>query len=187
MLSRQRPGRALCPLLFAALLASPLWAANHQDEVAAPRIAGTVPFFYYSDLAAAADWYENKLGLRRVTDEGWVVIFEVAPTAFIGLVNASDGTLRPAREKGVLLSIETPDLVAWYNRLKAVEGINMKQGIKVGAKGMIEEFRLQDPGGYIVEFFRWTDRPCTHAGKPANAAMGAVGGRCPTDAGHVDR
>jgi len=33
-----------------------------------PPIAAGVTFFYYDDLDEAADWYENKLGLNRVTD-----------------------------------------------------------------------------------------------------------------------
>ena len=31
----------------------------------------------------------------------------------------------------------------------------MIHGIESGANGMIEEFRMYDPEGYIVGFFRW--------------------------------
>ena len=120
-----------------------------------PSIAGGVPFFYYTDLSAAANWYENKLGLKRVTNEDWVVIFELTPSSFLGLVNATGGSLRPTENKAALLSIETAELEAWYEKLKDVEGINMIHGIRDGADGMIQEFRMTDPGGYIVEFFRW--------------------------------
>lgn len=148
------------------------------------RIAGGVPFFYYQDLAAAANWYEHELGLRRVADEGWVVIIEITPTSFIGLVNASDGTLRPIEEKGALLSIETPDLEAWYARLKESPNSNITQGIKIGAKGKIEEFRLEDPGGYAVEFFRWRDRLCSHVGKGKSIKPLTGSNACPTTQGH---
>jgi catechol 2,3-dioxygenase-like lactoylglutathione lyase family enzyme len=120
-----------------------------------PSIAGGVPFFYYNDLNAAANWYENKLGLKRVTDEEWVVIFELTDTSYLGLVNASGGSLKPTENKGALLSIETAELEAWYEKLKDVEGINMIHGIEEGADGMIDEFRMTDPGGYVIEFFRW--------------------------------
>lgn len=125
-----------------------------------PSIASGVPFFYYDDLSAAADWYENKLGLQRVTNEKWVVIFALTDSSYLGLVNASGGSLRPTENKGVVLSIETAELEAWYEKLKDVEGIDMIHGIESGADGMIEEFRMHDPGGYIVEFFRWeSNRP----------------------------
>lgn len=125
-------------------------------EDAHPSIAAGVPFFYYQDLPAAADWYKNKLGLKALTEEDWVVIIELTPTSFIGLVNASGGSLRPTADKGALLSIETAELEAWWDKLKDVEGIDMIHGIETGAGGMIEEFRMNDPEGYIVEFFRWS-------------------------------
>jgi catechol 2,3-dioxygenase-like lactoylglutathione lyase family enzyme len=73
-------------------------AADH------PRIDAGVPFFYYSDLNQAADWYENKLGLKKIADEDWVVIFALNPYSQIGLVDATGGSLRPIEDKGALLS-----------------------------------------------------------------------------------
>ena len=122
-----------------------------------PSIAGGVPFFYYSDLQAAADWYRNVLGLKPVTEEDWVVIFELTADSYIGLVNATGGALKPIEDKGALLSIDTAELEAWWDKVKDVEGIEIKNGIITGADGMIEQFSLYDPGGYIVEFFRWKE------------------------------
>ncbi len=120
-----------------------------------PPIAAGVTFFYYDDLDEAADWYENKLGLNRVTDEGWVVIFEWTDSLHLGLVNATEGSLKPTEDKGAMYSIETAELEAWYDKLKDVDGINMMQGIQESSNGMIEVFSVTDPGGYIIEFFRW--------------------------------
>ena len=120
-----------------------------------PPINTGVPFFYYHDLQEAADWYVNKLGLERVTNKDWVVIVALNDGSQLGLVNASGGSLAPIEEKGALLSIEVDDLEGWYEAIKDIEGINMIHGIEVGAQGMIEEFRMLDPGGYIIEFFRW--------------------------------
>lgn len=173
---------ALAALLFLALSGCD---TKSQDESSALRIGGGVPFFYYHDLSAAVDWYEHKLGLRKVANEGWVAIMEITPTSFIGLVNATGGTLQPAMKKGALLSIETPDLEAWYARLAATAGSNITQGIEIGAKGKIEEFRMQDPGGYVVEFFRWRDRPCSHAGKGKGIKPFSGSDACPTTHNHV--
>lgn len=138
-------------LMGKSVLYTPVYGA----DTANPSISGVVPFFYYDQMDVAADWYEEKLGFERVTDEDWVVIFKIADESYIGLVNATDGSMRPAANKGVMLSIETGELEAWYRKLKELDGINMIQGIEEGAGGMIDEFRLMDPGGYIVEFFRW--------------------------------
>ena len=138
-------------LLVNVMLFSQVCASDNSN----PSIAGGVPFFYYNDLNAAANWYENKLRLKKVTDEEWVVIFELTDTSYLGLVNASGGSLKTTDAKGVLLSIETAELENWYEKVKNVEGINMIHGIEEGAGGMIDEFRMVDPGGYIIEFFRW--------------------------------
>ena len=145
-------------LLFLGLLLNlMLLSQAAADQDARPSLAGVVPFFYYNNIEEAADWYENKLGFKKLTDEGWVVIFEITPSGYLGLVNASGGTLRPIEDKGALLSIETAELEAWHERLKDVEGINMVQGIVNNDNGLIEEFRLVDPGGYVIEFFRWRE------------------------------
>lgn len=153
---KQRKSAFFLVLIINVLLLPSAWASKVEH----PSIAAGVPFFYYNDLKQAADWYENKIGLKKLTDEDWVVIFALTDTSYLGLVNATGGSLRPTDNKGAVLSIETADLEAWYDKLKDVEGINMIHGIEVGAKGMIEEFRMHDPGGYIIEFFRWrSDRP----------------------------
>ena len=132
-----------------------LFVQGYASQHTNPSIAGVVPFFYYNDLNEAADRYEKKLGFDKVTEEDWVVIFEITKTSYLGLVNATGGSLQPTEEKGALLSIETAELESWYERLNAVDGINMTHGIEESDDGMIEEFRMTDPGGYIVEFFRW--------------------------------
>ncbi len=149
--------KSVCIFLAGLVFNVIVSAAAFAEDDGHPAITGGVPFFYYNDLPAAADWYKNKLGLKPLTEEDWVVIFELNASSYIGLVNATGGELKPIAEKGSLLSIDTPDLEAWWDRLKDVEGINIKNGIITGADGMIEQFSLQDPEGYIVEFFRWKE------------------------------
>ncbi len=153
MLTRSRLASVFLLGLIFSLMLVLQGCASQQHH--APSIASGIPFFYYSDLPEAAEWYEKKLGLSKATEEEWVVIFELTDTSYLGLVNASGGSLSPTESKGVVLSIETVELEAWYEKLKDVDGINMIHGIEEGAAGMIDEFRMTDPGGYIVEFFRW--------------------------------
>ena len=148
--------------LFCLLGWAPAGAAEGKTHEAPPITAG-VPFFYYSDLREAADWYQNKLGLELLTDKEWVVIFRLNEASYVGLVNATGGSLAPTENKGALLSIETQDLEGWWDKLKDVEGINVVHGIEIGAQGMVQEFRVQDPGGYIVEFYRWVPEHSPYA------------------------
>ena len=117
-----------------------VYAATLPTVIAAddghPAVTGSLPFFYYNDLPAAADWYRNKLGLKPLTEEDWVVIFELNDSSYIGLVKAGSGLLKPTEDKGAIFSIDTPELEAWWDRLKDMEGINIKNGIRTGADGM---------------------------------------------------
>lgn len=148
--------RVTVALLIALVTVQPSIASDGDTP---PPITGGVPFFYYNDLKAAADWYENQLGLKKVAEKNWVVVFELTPSSYIGLVNASGGSMVPTEKKGALLSIEAQELEAWYEYLKDKPGVELIHGIEEGASGMIEEFRMEDPGGYIVEFFRWKLTP----------------------------
>jgi catechol-2,3-dioxygenase len=141
--------------LLGSILSVMLFVQGFASQQSNPSIAAGVPFFYYSDLVEAANWYENKLGLETTTKEDWVVILKLTDTSYLGLVNATEGSLEPIENKGAMLSIETAELEAWYEKLKDVDGINMIHGIEESEDGWIEEFRMTDPGGYIIEFFRW--------------------------------
>lgn len=128
-----------------------------------PHIAGAISFFYYHDLAAAVRWYETRLGLKKRFDGGWVAIFELAQGAHIGLVDAANGALKPQpdQDKGAIIALETPDLESWYARLCADGGVTVLEPPSSGSKGLTEQFKILDPGGYIVEFFRWRELPAS--------------------------
>lgn len=147
------PGILIAVIWGFQLLVIPSVHAEFREP--APKITSTISFFYYNDLRKAADWYENKLGLARSMDEKWVVLFALKGGARLGLVKTSDESLEAATNKGVMLSLETEQLEEWYDRLKDDDDVPMIHGIRTSSGGMIEEFQIIDPGGYIVEFFRW--------------------------------
>lgn len=133
-----------------------------QDRVtgargARPAIAGAITFFYYDDLRVAARWYAEVIGLEPVLEEAWLVLLRVAPGHLLGLVDAEGGSQRPVPgpNKGAVLSLETDSLEEWRHRLRAagVEGLDGE--FQSGCQGRTLEFRVRDPGGYPVEFFRW--------------------------------
>lgn len=157
-------------LIAIAVFASSTSQAQAPTETAASAAVGApplsvnaiVPNFYYTDLAAARAWYVNELGLKPIYDDGWVVILEFGPGMQLALVDGERGFLKPVQDKGTMLSIETDDIDGWYARAQRAKGARWLKGreIVVAAPGLNEhkdiyEFRLVDPGGYIVEFYRW--------------------------------
>lgn len=125
-----------------------------------PSLLGAISFYYYDDLAAAVRWYEERLGLRRAWDGGWAVVFEVAPGSRIGLVDAARGIQQPVpgSNKGALISLEIEDVHAWHAYLTAWGDTDVVAPIGSATDDLTETFVVRDPGGYLVEFFRWRQR-----------------------------
>lgn len=126
-----------------------------------PPVNAIVANFYYDDLQAARNWYVGKIGFKPLYDDGWVVIIGISKGMQLALVDGHKGLMHAVKDKGTMLSIETDALEAWYSRIAAVEGIHWvkpKDGQPIGKISEhkdIQEFRVLDPGGYLIEFYRW--------------------------------
>jgi len=158
--------------MAAASIATPLFAEPVPPPAAPLAVNAIVPNFYYDDLGPAREWYLRALGLRPTYDDGWVVILEFGPGMQLALVDGKRGFLKPVADKGTMLSIETDDLDGWYARAARAPGTRWLKGREVTSTppGLTEQkditqFRLVDPGGYIVEFYRWSARPRLPDGK----------------------
>ena len=120
-------------------------------------IKGVVTMFYYRDLAAAADWYESRIGFERIMDMEGFVLFRIHETSHLALVAGGFGSQAPIEggNKGALLSIQTEDLELWHRDLfeRHVDGTG--QGLQTGGGGRTIEFKVRDPEGYTLEFFEW--------------------------------
>jgi predicted enzyme related to lactoylglutathione lyase len=122
-----------------------------------PSTEAMVVFHYYKDLAAATAFYEDKIGLEKVSDFGWASVFKVTPTSYLGLTMAKEDS--PKSKKSSAVSISTNDLGAWHARLAKHSDIKFLNHIKSTAGGLVEEFKIEDPEGYSLEFFRWSSKP----------------------------
>jgi len=117
-----------------------------------PSLEASVLFRYYEDLDAAKRWYEHDIGWEKVADYGWAAVFKITPTSYLGLTTADEDA--PRSKKSSSLNISTSDLAAWHARLAKNPDIKFLNHIEMSA-GLVEQFRVEDPGGYSLEFFRW--------------------------------
>ena len=78
-----------------------------------------ITFLYYRDLAAAARFYEDVLGLPLAIDQGWSRIYRIAEGAHVGLVDESRGMNNWTAEKCVQLCLRVPDVDAWHTHARA--------------------------------------------------------------------
>ena len=121
----------------------------------------TVLWLYYRDLTAAQRFYETRLGLDLVVDQGWAKIYQTSPTGFIGLVDESRGMHSYTEQKGVTVSFltrHTEDLEGWFSR--AADG-----AFELRSEAISEDdpryraFVGYDPEGYYLEFDTFLPHP----------------------------
>ena len=121
-----------------------------------PRAA--ITFLYYDDLAAACDFYAGVLGLPLIVDQGFCRMYRIAAGAFVGLVDAEQGTHKPAQDKPVILSFVTDDLDALYAQMQE-NGTPIFRPLKTHEGIGVRGFMALDPGGYTLEFESFLDQP----------------------------
>ena len=109
-----------------------------------------ITFFYYRDLAAAARFYEEVMGLTLAIDQGWAKIFRICDGAHVGLVDENKGMHKASAEKSVQLCIRVKDVAAWYDYAKALNLTNLSELFSNDEIG-IRAFVFDDPGGYQIE------------------------------------
>lgn len=134
---------------------------THQltaQEQSMPSIDSQTVMFYYDDLQEASEFYEQTIGLEKTVDFDWVKFYRISDTSHVGIVRAGDGAYHsPQANNAVMLSIVTSEVDAWYERLKAMEKVHFLREISSG-DAPVRSFLIQDPGGYTVEFFQWSEQ-----------------------------
>jgi catechol 2,3-dioxygenase-like lactoylglutathione lyase family enzyme len=123
-----------------------------------------VTFLYTADLAATADFYEKTLGLPLALDQGGCRIYGVAQNAFLGFCSHSSAGRRDDTS-GVVLTLVTDEVDAWYERLRA-RGVPFERAPAHNETYNIYHCFFRDPNGYLIEIQRFLDpawpRPATH-------------------------
>lgn len=146
--------------LGAAACAQPMARAESPPPAPGQPIVGQMTFLYYQDLPRAAAFYEKLLGRPPEDTPAWVRLFPLAGGATLGLVNAKDGTLRPAENKPVMVTlvVDGPAAVdAWYDRVRA-QGIAIgeeRKTTRLDDRRSIHAFMFKDPEGYTIEVLTW--------------------------------
>ena len=128
-------------------------------EPQTPPVDAQVTFFYYVDLDAPARFYGETLGFEKTFDKGWVKLFRLTPHSYVGLVDEKHGHHKSSEGRAVMLSMQTGDLEAWYERAKA-RGARFQNhpDFTNADEKMVTGFMLSDPGNYTVEFFRFNKK-----------------------------
>jgi len=121
--------------------------------------AQQVTFVYVSDLARSAEFYGGVLGLRPALDQvppgesaPVVRIFEVTPSAYLGLCRRDPSSLKGTDVKadGVIICLVTDEVDDWASRLAAA-GVAIEKPPTLNPRYNIYHLFVRDPDGHLVE------------------------------------
>jgi catechol 2,3-dioxygenase-like lactoylglutathione lyase family enzyme len=112
-----------------------------------------ITFLHARDLARTADFYERVLGLPLARDQGDCRIYRVSAHAFIGFCERANA---PDASRGVILTLITDDVDAWYARLRT-QGIAFEKSPAHNPRYRIYHCFLRDPDGYLIEIQRFDE------------------------------
>lgn len=122
------------------------------------NIDGTITFFYYKDLAKAAEFYENVLGFEKVIDIELAKVFRVHEGSHVGLVDGNIGYLKYEESKPVMLCWFSDDIEGWHQYLKE-KGVPIEQPPKKQSYLEMKTMLFRDPEGYLLEILQWLKKP----------------------------
>lgn len=106
-----------------------------------------ITFLYTRDLKRTAQFYEELLGLELVRDQGDCRIYKVSAQAYVGFC---ERLTAPETPQGILLTLITDEVDAWYGRLTG-GGLPVEKPPQLNPKYNIYHFFVRDPNGYLIE------------------------------------
>lgn len=121
---------------------------------------GAITWMYYKDMLKAQQFYEEKIGLRLMVDQGWAKVYQAAPTGYIGLVDERRGMHSFSQDKAVNVSFFLEDVTGWFDYAMTNSALPLRQdSLEVGPEGKYTGFVGFDPEGYYLEFDQFYDHP----------------------------
>ncbi|PRY89982.1 glyoxalase/bleomycin resistance protein/dioxygenase superfamily protein [Mongoliibacter ruber] len=124
-----------------------------SDDVAAGLgFYGAVTWLYYEDLQEAELFYEEKIGLPLIVDQGWAKVYQASQTGYIGLVDERRGMHNFTEKKGASVAFIVEDLEGWYNYVQQHSPLPLEREMYVGNEERYKAFVGLDPGKYFLEF-----------------------------------
>jgi catechol 2,3-dioxygenase-like lactoylglutathione lyase family enzyme len=123
-----------------------------------PEPGGLIIFTYYDDLERACKFYGEVMGFEEVIDVGFAKVYKVAENAHIGLVDGKRGSLKPSKDKPVMITVIVDDVDAWHRHL-IENDVEIDQPPKEPPYLRMKTLLFRDPEGYVVEILEFLAKP----------------------------
>jgi len=121
-------------------------------------IEGMITFTYYDDLEKAEKFYGEIMGFELVIDVDFAKVYKVTDNAHIGIVDGRRGSIKPAKDKPVMLTVVVKDIDTWYEYLKERD-VDIFQPPKTASYLDMKTLLMRDPEGYILEILEFRTKP----------------------------
>ena len=118
-----------------------------------PPIDEQITFLYTRDLKTTAHFYEKVMELPLVLDQGGCRIYRINGAAYLGFCERD---FAPEKSEGVLFTIVTQAVDAWYEHLRARD-VPFETTPAVNETYSIYHCFARDPNGYLIEIQRFLD------------------------------
>ncbi|MEQ9302053.1 MAG: VOC family protein [Cyclobacteriaceae bacterium] len=112
-----------------------------------------ITWMYYKDMLKTQQFYEEKIGLRQIVDQGWAKVYQASRTGYIGLVDERRGMHTFSQDKAVNVSFILEDVEGWFAYAQDKRPFELRQdSLEIGPEGKYKAFVGYDPEGYYLEF-----------------------------------
>ena len=143
---------------------TPVVANPSGKRVDAPplTVKATITSFYYRGLKTTRKFYEKALGFEIAVEQDETRTYHTSPSGYFRLVDDVHGLHKSSEDisqrKGVMLSLYTDNVDAWFDAIVDHKDITMRTPNMVDIENL-REFSFNDPGDYAIEFnyFKATD------------------------------
>ncbi len=119
-------------------------------------LTSQITFLYFEDLDTAAEFFGSDLGLELAYDPGWAKVWRTGEGAFVGGVNALDGSIPITVRGGFLVSLTVTNIEDVYTHLERL-GKYALSPIKTVKDIGLKSFFFKGPEGYDFEIQQFTD------------------------------
>ncbi|MEZ4974768.1 MAG: VOC family protein [Cyclobacteriaceae bacterium] len=132
---------------------SPLITSQSSSVPAGLGFRATITWLYYKDMVGMQQFYEEKLGLEQVVDQGWAKIYHASQTGYVGLVDERRGMHSFTETKAVNVSFLIDDIDGWFQYVKEHNSFELRsEEVNTGPETKYRAFVGFDPEGYYMEF-----------------------------------
>ncbi len=120
---------------------------------------GQITFLYFDDLPGAYSFFEDKLGLPLICNQGddYCHIYQLSKTSYIGCVDRKRGSVKATTRDGVLLSLVVDNMDEVYKRLQKLELEGLTKELKISERLNIKSVTFFGPEGYKFEVEEFLD------------------------------